>query len=215
MVGLTTVIAGFGAVIASYGAVRYAGGVETTVLEAHERCERAWGNVEVLLERRHDEVGTLIDVAAEHVDHERAVIQTLVDARERAIEAQHPPEAADASIEIREALSELDTVVSEVPELQSAERFADLRNSVTEIERRLETRREYYNEAVAAYNVRIARFPERFVAARHGLEPREPYQASAAAHDAPNVRERFDNAVRTDRSVDPDTGTNGGHSAPD
>ena len=208
MVGFTTVVFGFAAAVASYSTVRYVGQVETSLLEARERCGRAWANVEVLLERRQDEVGALIDLASEHVAHERIVLQQLLDARERAIEAQHPSEAASASVEIRDAISDLYALADEVPELQSADRFEDVRDSLTDIERRLENRREHYNEAVAAYNVRISRFPERLLAARHGLEPREPFRASAAARDGIDVRERFDGvdgSPAPERSTGPDS----------
>lgn len=204
MVGYTTVVLGFAATVGGYAAVRYVGRVERNLLEARERCDRAWANVEVLLERRHDEIGTLVDLAAEHVEHERAVLQDLLDARERAIEAQHPPEAAGASIEVREALTDLYALADELPALGSADRFADVRDSLTEIEQRLENRREYYNEVVAAYNARIARFPERLFAARHGLEPREPFRASPSAREEIDVRDRFDRIARSR----PDAGEN-------
>lgn len=195
MVGLTAVVAGFAALVGGYAAVRYAGALERTVFESDERCERAWANVEVLLERRYDEVGSLVDLAAEHVEHERAVLQQVLDARERALEAERPAEAADASIEVREALSDLFATADSVPSLQSADRYDEIHDSLTSIERRLENRREHYNEAVAAYNVRISRFPERLVANRHDLEPREPFRASEEARDGLDLRDRFDSAT--------------------
>lgn len=205
MVGVTTIVGGFVGLIVAYSSVRYAGHVEQHVLEADERCERAWANVEVLLERRADEVGSLVDLAAEHAGHEQAVLQQVLDARQRALEAQQPAEAADASIEIREALAELFSTADAVPSLQSADRFDEIRDSLTSIERRLENRREHYNEAVAAYNVRIARFPERLAASRHGLESREPFRASDRAHERIDIRDRFDVSTPTPTAGDEST----------
>ncbi|TYT63229.1 LemA family protein [Natrialba swarupiae] len=215
MAWFVTIVLGFAAAIAGYSGLRYVGRVETTVLEASERCDRAWANVDVLLERRHDEVGALIDLAVEHVEHERDVLQELLDARERAIEVQQPAEAAAASVEIREAIDDLYAVADEVPALQSADRFDDVRDSLTNIEQRLETRREYYNEAVAAYNVRIRRFPERLVAARHGLERREPFRASATAHEGIDVSDRFGGAGESSDASGSDGSSNVGDSSED
>ncbi|MWV41418.1 LemA family protein [Natrialba sp. INN-245] len=215
MVWFATVVLGFAATIAGYSGLRYVGRLETTILEASERCDRAWANVEVLLERRHDEVGALIDLAVEHVEHERDVLQELLDARERAIEAQQPAEAAAASVEIREAIDDLYAVADDVPALQSADRFDDVRDSLTTIEGRLESRREYYNEAVAAYNVRIQRFPERLVATRHGLERREPFRASATAHEGIDVRDRFGGIGGGSDASDSDGSSNVGGSSED
>lgn len=209
MVGVTAIVGGFAGLIVAYSGARYAGHVEQHVLEADERCDRAWANVEVLLERRYDEVGSLVDLAAEHAEHEQTVLRQVIDARERALKAHQPAEAADATIEVREALSDLFSTADAVPSLQSADRFDEIRDSLTSIERRLENRREHYNEAVAAYNVRIGRFPERLVASRHGLEPREPFRASDRARDGVDVRDRFDVSIQPR-----ETAGDGGESTP-
>lgn len=186
-----TVVILFAIVVAGYAVARYARSVNDDLLEARARCDRAWANVEVLLERRYDEVGTLVDVAAEHMEYERELLEELLEARERAIEAQDPSTAAEASVEIKEAVSELYTLSEEYPSLRAADRFDDVRDAMQEVEQRLENRREYYNDAVTTYNARIRGIPERFFAEIHGMEPRSPFWASDAARDGIDVRERL------------------------
>lgn len=195
-----TVVVLFAVVLAGYAVARYVRTVNEDLLEAQARCDRAWANVEVLLERRYDEVGVLVDLAAEHMDYERELLEELLEARERAIEAQDPSAAADASVEIKEAVSELYSLSEEYPSLRAADRFDDVRDSLREVEQRLENRREYYNDAVTTYNARIQGIPELFLAEIHGMESRSPFWASDAAREGIDVRERLH---RDDGQIEP------------
>lgn len=189
---LGVVIGGFGALIVAYSVVRYLGHAQTRLLEAHENCEKTWADIEVLLERRRAELESLIDLTNEHVSHERDLLEDVVEARERIVEAQSPDEAADVAVSLREATREVYTLSDEHPELASSERFDELSRSMRRLEQRLEDRREQYNEAVATYNALRYTFPESLFARYHGLGRREPFVASYRAHEGVDVGERLE-----------------------
>jgi LemA protein len=195
MVGLLEVVAGFAALLVVYSAGRWLAAAHNSLVEARENTERAWSNVEVLLQRRHDEMRDLVDIAREHVDREDAVLSSLLTARERAIEARSPPEAARADVELRTAIDDLYSVAEEYPELRADEEFETLRETVSELEQRIEDRREYYNDAVARYNSRLRRLPERLFAGYYGYGRREPFRADPEAVEGLDIRERFDREV--------------------
>ena len=184
-------VVGFGAVLVVWLVASYFRRSHDALVEARENCETAWSNVEVLLQRRYDEVGNLIDIASEYMDMERDVLAGVVEARESAIEAGTPAEAAVAEVEIRESVQEFYSLAEEMPELHTDEKFADVRDSLREIEQRLENRREYYNDAVRQYNALLEKVPERYVAARRGYDSREYFEADEAAKGEFSVRERL------------------------
>lgn len=184
-------VVGFGAVLVVWLVASYFRRSHDALVEARENCETAWSNVEVLLQRRYDEVGNLIDIASEYMDMERDVLAGVVEARESAIEAGTPAEAAEAEVEIRESVREFYSLAEEMPELRTDEKFADVRDSLREIEQRLENRREYYNDAVRQYNTLLEKVPERYVAARRGYDSREYFEADEAAKGEFSVRERL------------------------
>lgn len=188
----TTVLVGFAALVVGYSAVRYFGAAHNNLVEARERCNKTWSDVDVLLERRAEEVGKLVDVTREHVAHDRDVLQEVTDARERIVEAQHPDEAADVSVELKNTLEDIYGLSDEFPELRSSDRFDELTDSIRTLERRIETRREQYNDAVGTYNARLDRVPERFIADRRGFDRRVPFVASSDARDGIDVSERLD-----------------------
>lgn len=193
------VVGGFAVLVVAYSVVRYLGQAQARLMEAHERCEKTWGDVEVLLERRHSELENLIDLTNEHVTHERDLLADVVDARERIVESQSPAEAAEVAVSLRETAREVYTLSDEHPDLASNERFDELASSVQRLEQRLENRREQYNEAVATYNALLYTFPESAVANYHGLTRREPFVASYSAHEGLDVDERLD--VRSARET--------------
>jgi len=182
----------FGAGLSVVAVGWYLRRMELTLVAAREDCERAWSNVEVLLQRRHDEVGNLVDIAREYMSMERDVLEDVIEARNSAIEANTPAEQAEAEINVRESVAEFYTISEEHPELHTDQKFEDVRDSLQKIEQRLENRREYYNEAVMRYNAHLERSPERYVAARRGYEPREPFEASEQATGDFSIRERLD-----------------------
>lgn len=191
MVSYPSVVAGFAALLVVYSLVRYLGSAHNNLVEARENVDRTWGNVETLLQRRHDEVTQLVDLAREHADLEQEILAEVLVARERLVEADTPSERALADVKIRRAVDEIYNLADDYPDLRADEHFEELRETITELERRLEDRREYYNESVARYNARLDRFPESLFAARRGYERREPFTAAEEARETVDIREQF------------------------
>ncbi|WP_415382097.1 LemA family protein [Halosimplex sp. TS25] len=186
------VVGAFAVALVAWSALRYAKRAHDHLVDARENCEAAWSNVEVLLQRRHDEVGNLVELAGEYMSMERDVLAGIVEARDSAIEANSPEEAALAEAEIRDSIQEFYSIADEYPELRTDEKFEDVRDALQNVEQRLENRREYYNDAVRRYNALLEKVPERYVAARRGYEPREPFEATEAARGEFSVRERLE-----------------------
>jgi len=61
----------------------------------------------MLIERHYAEIGALVDLTREHMTFERAVLDNVIEARERAIDAQSPRTAALADLRVREVVTEL------------------------------------------------------------------------------------------------------------
>lgn len=191
MVTFTTVLVLFAVVLMAYSVVRYLGAAHNNLIEARERCEKAWSDVEVLLERRAEEVGNLLDVTREHVSHERDVLEEVMEARERVIDVQSPEQASEAVVVMRDSLEEVYALSEEYPELRSSGRFDELTDSIRTLEQRIENRREQYNDAVSTYNARLEQMPERFIADYRGFDRREPFEASSEAREGVDVSERL------------------------
>lgn len=184
-------VGGFGVLLTAWLVGSYLRRAHDNLVDARESCDAAWGNVEVLLQRRHDQVGNLIEIAGEYMSMEQEVLAGMVEARESAIAARSPEEAAMAQVDVHESVQEFYSLAEETPELRTDEKFADVRDALETVEQRLENRREYYNDTVRQYNSLLQQVPERYVAGRRGYEPRDPFEADEAATGEFSVRDRL------------------------
>jgi LemA protein len=67
-------------------------------------------------------------------------------------------------------------VAENYPELKANNNFAQLQQRITELESQIADRREYYNDSVNTFNIRIQEMPDTFVASFMNLRPRAMFK---------------------------------------
>lgn len=127
-------------------------------------CDRAWGNIDVLLKQRADEIPNLVGICRGYMSHERATLEAVTEARQAARAALGPAEASAAGREMNAALEQLFASAEACPELRADAHFRALQLRITGLESEIADRREYFNHAVTNYNTRIERMPDALVA---------------------------------------------------
>ena len=169
-----------------------------SVPAAEEEAKAKWADVQSSYQRRADLIPNLVSSVRGAAASESQILTNVTDARARATsinittdDLSNPEEFQkfqDAQNQLTQALGQLRTVVEAYPQLQSQARFADLMTALEGSENRINTARDRYNEAVRAYNTEIRTFPS-IIGAKiiHGAEPMVPFEAAAAAQNAPTV----------------------------
>ena len=153
--------------------------------------DESWHGIDVELTRRHDLVPNLVATVKGYADHERAVLEALAAARERA--TAHKADAPHAREPYEDALAaSVQQVLARAesyPELKASANFLQLQDELTITEDRIAAARRFYNGNVRAYNTRLATFPSNLVGSAFHFEPREffeirdPAQRSVPAVD--------------------------------
>ena len=139
--------------------------------------EKSWANINVLLKQRSDELPKLIASVKGYIKHEKEVLVTLTKARTAFLSAQSMGEKAAADNLISSALKTLFAVSDNYPNLKANENFMQLQNRISGLENELSDRREFYNDSVNQFNIRIQSFPDVIVAKRMGLtQSKEMYK---------------------------------------
>jgi len=133
---------------------------------------KAWSNIDVLLKQRHDEIPKLIESCRSHMQYEQKTFQTIIDARSAYQRATTFEGKAQADSRLTGALKALFTVAENYPELKANATFMQLHGRITGIEEKVADRREFFNEEVNTYNIRIQQFPDMFVAQMLKLQQR-------------------------------------------
>lgn len=132
-----------------------------------ERCRRNRANIDVALKKRHDLIPQIAKVVSETMAHERRLQEGL--AALRAADGQ-----GDFSLRLGEghaAVAGLWALVEDYPEIRSAGVVADLSRQLVVCENEIAFISQACNDAVEAYNARIASFPDLLLARLGGFRP--------------------------------------------
>lgn len=147
----------------------------------------SWADVDVLLKKRHDLVGNLVETVKGYAAYEKAALLGVTEARARAIRAGGPGERGKEEAALGETLKSLFAVAEAYPDLKANESFLKLQQQLAQIENEIEYARRYYNAVVRDNNTAIETFPANLAAPGFGFRTAEFFRLDSAAE-----RERTD-----------------------
>src|SRR5579863_1934810 len=133
---------------------------------------KAWANIDILLKQRHDELSKLLGVCKGYMDYERDTLQKITQARSLYQQAVSVDQKAQADHSMTSALRGFFAVAENYPQLKANDNFMRLQGRITDLENQIADRREFYNDSVNTFNIRIQQVPDTFVAAFMQLTPR-------------------------------------------
>jgi LemA protein len=142
--------------------------------------DKAWANIDVLLKQRHDELPKLIETCKGYMQYEQATLQKVVEARNAFSKAGSVTEKAQADNMITGALKSLFALSESYPDLKANNNFMQLQSRISELEEKIADRREFYNDDVNTYNIRIQELPDVFIAGIMGLKRRDLFKVAEA-----------------------------------
>ena len=160
--------------------VGYLVGVYNQLIGVRVNVDRSWSNIEVLEKQRYDEIPRLVKVCEGYMQYERETLEKVIAARTRYLAAQGPAAKAEAGSLMAGALKSLFAVVENYPELKANQNFMQLQNRITELENEIADRREFYNDSVNTFNIRIQQMPDTFVASFMNVQPRSMFKVEEA-----------------------------------
>ncbi len=172
-----------------FAVISYFVGIYNTLVTLKNDIDRSFSNIDVVLKQRHDELPKLIETCKGYMQYEQKTLQAVTEARAAYGRATTPGEKAQADNMISGALRTLFAVAENYPELKANTNFMQLQGRITELETKIAGQRNVFNEDVNAFNIRIARVPDTFVARFMNLQPHPLFQAAAA--DREDVQVKF------------------------
>lgn len=134
------------------------------LIRLKNNIRKSWANIDVLLKQRSDEVPNLVATVKGYMDHERRTLEALTKARTEVLQATTLSRKAATDMMMTEAIKTIFAVAENYPTLKANENFLKLQLRITGIENELADRREFYNDSVNIYNIRIESFPDLLVA---------------------------------------------------
>jgi LemA protein len=128
--------------------------------------ENSWAQIDVQLKRRYDLIPNLVETVKGYASHEKETLERVIKARNAAIGAlqQGPGAVSEAEGLLNNAMRGLFGLSEAYPDLKANQNFMALQEELTSTENKIAFARQYFNDRVAAYNTRIAQFPDLFIA---------------------------------------------------
>ena len=173
-VGLLVAIVGF-VVVVTYN----------DVVALLRRIDKAWANIEVVLQQRHDQLPALVDAVRGVMAFERDVLVAVTAARAQYSPTASIPDQAATAADTTRAVRSLLMTVERYPAVRSFENVLALQAEIERLESMIADRRELYNDQVYRFNARIGQVPGALLAPLFGWRARPFFDAEAAADNPP------------------------------
>ena len=124
-----------------------------------QRCETAFGDVDVHLKHRHNLIPPLVETVRGFAKHESEILLGVTEARAEALQAASPDMRLSAEQNLTQNINALIGMAERYPELKASTHFSDLRRELVDAENRVTASRRFYNLAVEEYGTTLRQFP--------------------------------------------------------
>jgi LemA protein len=149
-----------------------------------QNCRQGWADIDAQLKQRHDLIPNLVETVKGYAAHEKSTLDAVIIARNSAMSARNPAEAASAEGGLSGALKNLFALSESYPDLKANANFQTLQHELADVEDKLAASRRAFNAAAADYNGSREAFPAVLIAGSLGFAEQGFWELSAADRPA-------------------------------
>ena len=169
-------------------AVFYVIGVYNKLVNARNKVDNQFSQIEVQLKRRADLIPNLVETVKGYAKHEEGTLTAVIEARNKAVSATGVNEKIDAENQLTGALNKLFALTEAYPELKANENFMSLQNDLTDTEDKITYARQFYNDTAMSFNNLVEMFPSNIVASMFNFKKYDFFEASEKDKETPKVK---------------------------
>jgi len=155
--------------------------IYNSLVELRQQVDRAWSNIDVILEQRSAEIPKLIVICEQYTSYEKNLIQHLVESRKKYISSKNTKEKIQSANQMTQELVNFLAIAESYPQLQSNSQFLHIQSRISSLENEISARKETVNDTVTQYNTRRSQFPELMFASLAGFTPLPLYKVAPSA----------------------------------
>lgn len=152
--------------------------VYNSLISLKNQVKNAWAQIDVQLKRRNDLIPNLVETVKGYMKYEKSVLEEITKARASVASAKSVEGKAKASGELSNALKSFFAVAENYPKLKASENFMQLQEEISGTENKIAYSRQYYNDTVMVYNIRIQVFPSNIIAMIFNFKKMDSFMAS-------------------------------------
>ena len=157
-------------------------GMYNSLVKRRNQVDNAWSQIDVQLKRRHDLIPNLVEAVKDYMAYEQETLTNVTQARAAAVAAGAQGPAAQAAAEngLTQALRSLFAVVENYPDLKANQNVMSLQEELTATENKIAFARQFYNDSVMTYNMKIQSVPTNIIAGLFNFKERQFFQGDEA-----------------------------------
>jgi len=133
--------------------------IYNSLVQVRNNVDKAWKNIDVLLEQRHDEIPKLVETCSAYMRHERETLDNLTRLRAGYRQASDVTKKVEIENQLNREMQQLSLVMEQYPDLKAIQAFTKTLERVSSLESAIADRREFFNDSINIYNIQIERFP--------------------------------------------------------
>ncbi len=163
--------------------------IYNSLVQRRNQVKNAWAQIDVQLKRRLELIPNLVETVKGYASFEQKTLQDVVAARNIAIAAPSTATGqASADNALSGALRQLFALSEAYPDLKANASFLNLQEELSNTESRIAYARQFYNDAVLAYNNSVHSFPSVLFASIFKFDDDDFFEATDAEKTAPKVQ---------------------------
>lgn len=147
-----------------------------------------WSQIDVLLKRRADLIPNLVETVKGYAGHEKETLESVINARNKAVSATTAEDEMKANGELTKALGRLFALTEAYPELKANTNFMDLQENLKGAEDKISYARQFYNDTVLKYNNKVEMFPSNIIANLFKFVKQAFFEVDEASKEVPKVQ---------------------------
>ncbi len=163
--------------------------IYNSLVQRRNQVKNAWAQIDVQLKRRLELIPNLVETVKGYASFEQKTLQDVVAARNIAIAAPSTATGqASADNALSGALRQLFALSEAYPDLKANASFLNLQEELSNTESRIAYARQFYNDAVLAFNNSVHSFPSVLFASIFKFTDDDFFEATDAEKTAPKVQ---------------------------
>jgi LemA protein len=138
--------------------------IYNNIVILNNNINKAWSNIDVLLKQRFNELPKLIDTVKGYSIYEKNILLDIAKIRSNYENTQNINELAKIDNQTNRLIHKSFITFEKYPKLKADKHFLELQKRISAIENMISDRREFYNDCVNVYNIKIEQIPYNSIA---------------------------------------------------
>ena len=161
--------------------------VQRKLVNKDELCRNSMSQIGVQQNSRWDAVSALVELTRSYNEHEYNTLRDVIAQRREIVGTSSAEEASAQEDLLGSALSRINLVAEQYPQLKADQTYARTMESINQYENNVRVSRMVFNDAVTAYNRLVRQFPDSIVAGALHFAVKEYLKEPAGKTDMPPI----------------------------